>query len=275
MQEKKIKIKIKPKENTLESDISPLRKKLEEENPSDAVKSEIFKELDIKTLQLEKIAQYRTRGAILRSKARWYNEGEKNTKYFLNMQKRHFNKKKTIKQLQSDKKGVINTDDQILQEAKSFYQNLYSTLWDQANLSNEDIFFPKNFTEGLDEQSKNECEGLLTVVQCLESLKTMASNKSPGTDGLPAEFCKVFWDYVKLVLLNALNCSYTNGHLSITQQRGLITLVPKKNKPANLMKNWRPITLLNCDYKIAAKSIANRIKKVLPKIINNDQTRVS
>ena len=100
----------------------------------------------------------------------------------------------------------------------------------------------------------------------------MASNKSPGTDGLPVEFYKVFWDYVKPFLLNALNCSYTNGHLSITQRRGLITLVPKKNKPANLLKNWRPITLLNCDYKIEAKSIANRIKKVLPKIINNDQT---
>ena len=157
------KAKIKSKENTLESDISSLRKKLEEENPSDAVKGEIYKELDIKTLQLEKIAQYQTRGAILRSKARWYNEGEKNTKYFLNMQKRHFNEK-TIKQLKSDKKGAINTDDQILQEAKSFYQNLYSTLYDQPNLRNEDIFFPKNFTEGLDEQSKNECEGLLTDV---------------------------------------------------------------------------------------------------------------
>ena len=38
-----------------ESDISSLRKKLEEENPSDAVKSEIYKELDIKTLQLESL----------------------------------------------------------------------------------------------------------------------------------------------------------------------------------------------------------------------------
>ena len=101
----------------------------------------------------------------------------------------------------------------------------------------------------------------------------MASNKSPGTDGLPAEFYEVFWDYVKPFLLNALNCSCTNGHLSITQRRGLITLVPKKNKlAANLLKNWGPITLLNSDYKIAAKSIANRIKEVLPKIINNDQT---
>ena len=62
MQEKK-KAKIKSKENTLESDISSFRKKLEAENPSDAVKGEIYKELDIKTLQLEKIAQYQTRGA--------------------------------------------------------------------------------------------------------------------------------------------------------------------------------------------------------------------
>ena len=99
------------------------------------------KELDIKTLQLEKIAQYQSRGAILGSKAPWYNEGEKNTKYFLCRNGTSI--KKTIKQLQSDKKGVINTDDKILQEAKSFYQNLYSTLSDQANLSYEDIFFPK------------------------------------------------------------------------------------------------------------------------------------
>ena len=64
------KAKIKSKENTLESKISSLRKKVEEGNPSDAVKGEIYKELDIKTLQLEKNAQYQTRGAILRSKAR-------------------------------------------------------------------------------------------------------------------------------------------------------------------------------------------------------------
>ena len=70
---KEKKAKIKSKEKTLESDISSLRKQLEEGNLSDTAKS------DIKTLQFEKISQYHTRGAILRSKARWYNEGEKNS----------------------------------------------------------------------------------------------------------------------------------------------------------------------------------------------------
>ena len=134
------------------------------------------------------------------------------------------------------------------------------------------MFFPDGNILILNEQEQKYCEGLLTASECLESLKSMESNKSPGSDGLPAEFYKVFWNDINPYLLNALNSAYTKGLLSITQRRGLITLIPKKNKPTNLLKNWRPITLLNCDYKIATKSIASRIRKVLPKIINNDQT---
>ena len=156
--------------------------------------------------------------------------------------------------------------------AKSFYQTLYSFCNPQVNAELEDIFFPKGNTLLLEAHKQKECEGLLTETECLESLKLMEANKSPGNDGLPAEFYKVFWKDVHHYLLNALNCAYANGPLSIIQRRGLITLVPKKNKPAHFLKNWRPITLLNCDCKVAAKSISNRIRKVLPKIINNDQT---
>ena len=112
----------------------------------------------------------------------------------------------------------------------------------------------------------------MTEAECLESLKSMESNKSPGSDGLPAEFYKVFWNGVHHYLLNALNSAYAKGLLAVTQRRGLITLLPKKNKPANFLKNWRPIALLNCDYKITTKSIASRMRKVIPRIITHDQT---
>ena len=72
--------------------------------------------------------------------------------------------------------------------------------------------------------------------------------------------------------LKGLNHAYIKSCLSITQRRGIITLIPKKHKPVNKLKNWRPFTLLNYDYKIASKCIANRIQKILPKLINNDQT---
>ena len=91
----------------------------------------------------------------------------------------------------------------------------------------------------------------------------MESGKWPGTDGIPAEFYKVFWDDVSPFLVAALNLSFTQGHLSISQRRGLITLMPKKDKPLQHLKNWRPISLLNCDYKIATKAIAARMKNML------------
>ena len=81
----------------LESEILSLQKELEENNTSENQKVQIYREIDVKILQREEISKYKTRGAILRSKSRWYNEGEKNTKYFLNLEKRHFNKKKPSK----------------------------------------------------------------------------------------------------------------------------------------------------------------------------------
>ena len=61
------------------------------------------------------------------------------------------------------------------------------------------------------------------------------------------------------------------GKLSIGQRRGIINLIPKKDKDPRLLKNWHPISLLNTDYKIITKLLANRVKKVLPSVINPDQ----
>lgn len=60
--------------------------------------------------------------------------------------------------------------------------------------------------------------------------------------------------------------------MSYDQRKGVITLVPKKDKDKTNLKNWRPISLLNCDYKLVAKVLANRIIDILPKLINPDQT---
>ena len=58
----------------------------------------------------------------------------------------------------------------------------------------------------------------------------MESGKSPGTDGLPAEFYKIFWNDVSTFLIDALNMSFSKGYLSISQRRGLITLLTKFEK---------------------------------------------
>ena len=72
------------------------------------------------------------------------------------------------------------------------------------------------------------CEGTLTEKECLAALKTMDSNKTPGTDGLPAEFYKVFWKDISSFLIAALHYSFESGRLSISQPTWRYQTYPKK-----------------------------------------------
>ena len=98
----------------------------------------------------------------------------------------------------------------------------------------------------------------------------MEPDKTPGTDA--ADFYKVFWNYLSDYLVNSINYAFGKGQLSVTQRWGIVKLIPKKDTEPDLIKNLCSITLLNCDYKIAAKAIANRLKRVIPKLVNSDQT---
>ena len=71
---------------------------------------------------------------------------------------------------------------------------------------------------------------------------------------------------------HSFNFVFDSGSLSISQRRGIITLISKPNNDTTLLDNLRPISLVNIDYKILTKIIAKRLEKVLPKIINPDQT---
>ena len=83
--------KTKSREDILYKEISSLEKELDENTAlSDTQKSLLQSKLDNLRSEMEVIIEYRTRGAILRSRTRWHNEGEKNTKYFLNLEKRHY-----------------------------------------------------------------------------------------------------------------------------------------------------------------------------------------
>ena len=82
------------------------------------------------------------------------------------------------------------------------------------------------------------------------------------------EFYKVFWPEIGRNLVDSLNFSYCHGELSTTQKEAVITLIEKKNQDRRLIKNWRPICLVNFDVKIGSKAISKRLEKVLPHIIH-------
>ena len=166
-------------EAKLENEITQLTKVLESENTSSHEKSKASESLDNKKREFELINEYKTKGTIIRSKARWYNEGEKNNKYFLNLEKRHY-KQNIIGQLETSEE-TLTKDEEILKECKRFYQTLYTSTNPGIDKNQSELFFPTSGHQNkLTAEESHSCEGLLTVKECLEALQKMKNDKSPG-----------------------------------------------------------------------------------------------
>ena len=115
------------------------------------------------------------------------------------------------------------------------------------------------------------CEGVLSREETFAALQGMARGKSSGSDGFPVEFYWTFWDLIGSALVAVFNESYVSGLLPSSLRKGLISLSFKKGDRLD-RKNWRPISLLNVDYKLCARAIAGRLLRVIHFVVNRDQT---
>lgn len=148
----------------------------------------------------------------------------------------------------------------------------YTTLYTAAYLDGaEQSFFLDKIINKLSSTEAALCEGDVTLEECTAALHSFSSNKSPGVDGLSFEFYRTFWDCMGPDLVSVLNTSSKIGHLSLSQQTGIITLLYKKGDKLD-PKNWRPITLLCTDYKIFSKVLTGRLAKVISSVTSPCQT---
>jgi hypothetical protein len=97
-------------------------------------------------------------------------------------------------------------------------------------------------------------------------------DSAPGSDGIPYIVYKTFWKLTGQTILDAWNYSMTTGRLTASHIESIITLLPKEGKNTEDIKNWRPITLSNCDSKIITKAMSNKMSKILKTIIDPAQT---
>ena len=220
---------------------------------------------------LELFYEEKVRGIIIRARARWYEHGEKSTKYFLNLEKRNHIKKHMRKLKIS---GSITTDPfDILSEQQRFYQGLYTSINKNVDATAKiesflrDLNIPK-----LSEEQKLSCEGKITLEECALLLETFQNNKTPGNDGIPIEFYRKFWPLISEPFTKCANECFEKGEMSRSQKQAVITLIEKKGKDRSFLENWRPISLVNVDAKLMSKVLATRLKNVLPQIIHHNQT---
>ncbi|XP_071731598.1 uncharacterized protein [Rutidosis leptorrhynchoides] len=198
-----------------------------------------------------------------KARVRWILEGDENSRYFHSVIKRGYNKN-NIRGLLIN--GVWCEDPlAIKDEAYSHFKSRFEES-PGFRPSLIDLSYPT-----LSPDEANDLETPILESEVLEAIHDCGSSKAPGPDGFNLRFFKKFWDIIKEDVLNAISWFWEKGEFSKGCNASFVTLSPKKSDPITL-SDYRPISLISSYYKIVAKILSNRLRKVIPKLIGSEQS---
>ena len=165
--------------------------------------------------------------------------------------------------------GTASTPQDMLTHLTRYYTELMS---DKAsNPEAAERLFAKLRERQLSDRDRESIEGKITVEEVLGAIAQLAIGKSPGPDGIPPEFYRTFATLLADDMTAMFNECWEEGSLNPSMLLGEIILLYKKKDPRD-PRNYRPITLLNLDYKILTKVLVGRMKKVIDTVISEEQT---
>lgn len=212
--------------------------------------------------EIKELMENRAMGVIIRSKEQEVEEGEKCTRYFF---KKIIDGRHEITELRNKDGKIIQDNQDISTIVQEFYTDLYAYQPIKNYIVIETLaIFDKKI------QTKQNLEKDFDVVELTKCMKKFKKGKSPGIDGLPIEFYETFWDLIARDILEMFNEFQKMTVLPETFTMALVKLIHKKGEKIDL-KNWRPISLLNVDYKLFSKLLASRLTGVLDQVIHPDQ----
>ena len=255
--------RIKRKRENIELDDA--KRQLESEQKSQNPNQNIIDECKIKIAKSEKI---QIESLLLRAKLDQIELDEQPTTYFYKRMK--IRAENSNPERLYDKNNILKEDqDDILEVTQKYYEDLYDLHPTEIVEESQNILLDK-LDQQLSLETRENLEKDLTLDDLKRVLKHAPNNKTPGIDGLPYEFYKAF-PILLPILLRVSHYAPQAGHMTNTQQKGLMVLIHKKGDKENL-DNWRPVSLPCADYKLIAKAHADKLRLALPEIINADQT---
>lgn len=195
---------------------------------------------------------------MLKQKARisWLKEGDRNTKFFHQAIQRR-RSRNNIRKLTYKGKSIIDP----LEIRQAFHQH-YKDQFSKRSLAK--LFSVKELMNHLVTQEDNDFISREVTEQELElALQQSSSDKAPGPDGMNAGALKSLWSLLKGFI--------ETGKLPSGMNFSFISLIPKVKLPM-MIKDFRPISLINCSLKLFSKILTNRIISVMDKLISPNQT---
>ena len=199
----------------------------------------------IEKLQKELDTTYANLNAPFQKKLSAQKHFESNicTKFYF---KQYVHNNDSLKCLFDPKGNYIMDNQQILKCSRDYYQNLYRQpyLFRDSQVLNR--YLSRIDHNLLSEEGAIFLDKPISISELHDALSVMKKEVVPGEDGLTVSFYLTFWDILKDLVFSSFQYAFDSGFLSITQRRGVIKLIPKKDKNPVLLPSWRPITLLKC-----------------------------
>lgn len=216
--------------------------------------------------ELDTIKEHKYTGAQVRTRYPMVQQ-EKPGPDFLSLEQ-YVQRHRTIDKI-TDLQGNTQTDTQHIAQA---FQSYYSTLFtaEHTDETIQDSYM--EFTEQLTDEQKQTLDEQLTPTDLANALNSMKKCTAPGPDGLTVEFYSVFLPTLTPLFMAMLNESFNEGALPESQNLSYISLIPKDSGSPLEMKNYRPISLLNVDYKILTKALTSKLRPFMSTLIHEDQT---
>ena len=215
--------------------------------------------------ELEEIWKLEEIKARQRSRERDVKEGDHNTAYFQAVANQR--RKKTINALEGPD-GLIEDTPSMLQHAGEFYKSLFGQE-PTLGLSLGENFWSAE--EILKEEERGFLEASFSERDVKDAVFGSYAEGAPGPGGLPFLFYQVFWEVVKEDLLNLFR-AFEDGSLNLARLNyATVVLIPRENE-AKSLKKFRPISLLNCSFKIFSKVLNNRLIKICDRLIAPNQS---
>ena len=194
---------------------------------------------------------------------------EPDISFFSNLEKKAA-KKQMITQLINEN-GDIKHDTEDLKKVVTEY---YTDLFSEKNTSTaKTTKLLGNISKRLTQAQRFEMDRDITLEELGKAVMKLQKGKSPGPDGIPAEFYQAYWPLIQNLYLNFINAVKLTSFPK-SKNTSTTTLIYKEKGEITLLKNYRPIALMNTDIKILTKLLAMRLKHILPHIIHESQTAV-
>ena len=217
--------------------------------------------------ELRRLEENKERGAFVRSHSVIQVEDESPGKFFFKIE-RHQEQKTMINALRKDDSTTIIDPAEIKQEvAEHFKQRWNCTSTLSASSLEQYLADILTITESYE---YTPIDSLITKDEIKLAINSLNPNTSPGSDGLTSKFYQTFQTQLIPTLHQMYNNMFIQQQAPSSHKTAIVKLIPKPGKSTDI-RNWRPISLLNCDYKILAKIITFRLLPFLENYISQTQ----